>query len=300
MTAAADERQRWLEERRKSVGASEVAALLGLDPWRGPLAVWAAKVHGEPEISSEVMELGHDLEDGIARAFSRRHPSFILTHPGSTTIKRHPEAPLHATLDRELLDKSDLSVGVLEIKNTSKAFEWIDGVPLRVQCQVQAQLAVTGRRWAYVAALINGRDLVTHRIERDEDDIAAILCAVRDFWPLVEARMEPGAAHPYDLNVVKRLHPDDSGEVLDTDDGVDALVAEWTAARDTLKASEAKADELEAKLRQAIGGATYARLASGYYLTAKTQTRRAKVCACGAVVAQESKSRPLRVGKGPG
>ena len=38
------ERRAWLEARRSGVGASEIAAILGLDPFRGPLDTWLSKV----------------------------------------------------------------------------------------------------------------------------------------------------------------------------------------------------------------------------------------------------------------
>jgi len=40
----ASERDRWLARRRELVTASDVPAILGEDPHRGPLAVWAAKI----------------------------------------------------------------------------------------------------------------------------------------------------------------------------------------------------------------------------------------------------------------
>ena len=35
----------WLAEREKGIGASEVAAILGLSPWDTPFSLWLKKTH---------------------------------------------------------------------------------------------------------------------------------------------------------------------------------------------------------------------------------------------------------------
>ena len=53
----------WLEERRKSLGGSDVGAILGLNRWRSPYSVWADKrglLPDEPD--NEAMRTGRDLE----------------------------------------------------------------------------------------------------------------------------------------------------------------------------------------------------------------------------------------------
>ena len=46
----AHDREKWLNARRSGLGASEVAAVLGLSPWSTPYKVWRDKVSSEPPV----------------------------------------------------------------------------------------------------------------------------------------------------------------------------------------------------------------------------------------------------------
>lgn len=291
----------WLEERRKGVGASEVAAILGLDPWKTALGVWASKVHGDETIDSEVMEIGRELEEPGARMFARRFPDLVVQDPGMYTIRRHRNAPLFATCDRDLETRGpahENDRGVLEIKASSKTDEWTGGPPLRYVCQVQAQLAVTGRTWGYLAALLGGRKFVAHRIERDDAFIDAMLDKVREFWSLVESKTEPDATKPFDLSVVKLLHPKDSGTTIEADAAGEAFVAAWESATKAKREAEESHKLTEAALRQHVGDATWMALPDGRKVQAKVEPRKAECCKqCGGIVREASEPRVLRVVK---
>lgn len=73
-TTAAAERETWLRERKKGIGGSDVAAVLGLSPWRTPLDVFndktAEAVDEKPQ--SEAAHFGTILEDVVAEEFARR------------------------------------------------------------------------------------------------------------------------------------------------------------------------------------------------------------------------------------
>ena len=53
----------WLAERRKSLGGSDMGAVLGLNRFRSPYSVWADKTGKLPDTAdSEAMRIGRDLE----------------------------------------------------------------------------------------------------------------------------------------------------------------------------------------------------------------------------------------------
>ena len=57
----------WLEARRGSLGGSDAAAVLGLNPYASPYSVWAEKTGRVPDKpDNEAMRLGRDLEDYVA------------------------------------------------------------------------------------------------------------------------------------------------------------------------------------------------------------------------------------------
>lgn len=68
------DRENWLRERKKGIGGSDVAAVLGLSPWRTPLDVFndktAETVDEKPQ--SDAAHFGTILEDVVADEFARR------------------------------------------------------------------------------------------------------------------------------------------------------------------------------------------------------------------------------------
>jgi predicted phage-related endonuclease len=64
-------------------------------------------------------------------------------------------------------------------------------VPLYVLCQVQHQLAVTGKQAAHICALICGHETKIFKVTRNETVIQHIINAERHFWQCVESDIPP-------------------------------------------------------------------------------------------------------------
>ncbi|MFG2404187.1 YqaJ viral recombinase family protein [Streptomyces brevispora] len=161
--------EQWHAVRRSGIGGSDVAAILGLDKWRGPRHVFEAKHGRDVEGDNEAMEFGRELEDVIARSFSRRSGVPIITPPG--TLVHNENAWMLANVDRYALDDAGVVVAPVECKNRSEyqADEWEDGVPDTPAIQAHWYMAVGGWDYAWVTALIGGNRLRFHRLERDEE-----------------------------------------------------------------------------------------------------------------------------------
>lgn len=181
----------WLEHRRKSIGGSDAAAIVGLNPWASPYSVWADKLGlVPPKEDNEAMRLGRDLEDYVAKRFCeetgkrvRRENSIII----------NPDYPFaHANVDRLIVGED----AGLEIKTTTslnlKQFKNGE-FPTTYYAQCVHYMAVTGAKRWYLAVLILGRELKTFCIERDEAEILALMSAEAEFWALVKAGTPPAA-----------------------------------------------------------------------------------------------------------
>lgn len=60
-----------LEQRRQGIGASEAAAICGLNPWQSALAVYLGKIGELPQTpASAAMEWGNRLEAPILDAYA--------------------------------------------------------------------------------------------------------------------------------------------------------------------------------------------------------------------------------------
>lgn len=206
-------RSAWLESRRNGIGGSDAAAILGIDPWKGPYSVYQSKVSpiGEhPQAINDAMYWGNVLEEVVAQEFEERS-NFVVygdTHirevTGNYPLLTHPSHPwMHASIDRwicttcpnytEHLLKNHKADSFLECKTAreGKQKEWDEGVPVNYYTQVQHYLAVTGFASCFVACLIGGSTYITHKIERNDAFIDNLIQAERDFWQLVVDKTPP-------------------------------------------------------------------------------------------------------------
>lgn len=191
------DRSAWLDVRRKGVGGSDVAAIMGLSKYRSPYEVWAEKsgLMEQDDISNKPQVMwGNILEPVVGEHYASEHPKRKVRRVNA--VLRSLSRPwAQASLDYEVRDE-ERGWGVLEIKTAGLrvADDWDDGVPVYYQTQVMHYLSVTGREFADVAVLIGGNDYREFRIERDRDDIRAVEKAVDDFWRVnIEGGKEPDA-----------------------------------------------------------------------------------------------------------
>lgn len=111
-------------------------------------------------------------------------------------VLQHRDPDKHfmlANLDYSVVGDAD--VQILECKTAGEhgAKLWRDGVPLYVLCQVQHQLAVTGKKAAHICVLICGHETRIFKVTRSESVIQHIMNAERYFWDCVEKDTPPEA-----------------------------------------------------------------------------------------------------------
>jgi len=273
-------REDWLASRDNGVGASEAAALFGLSPWDSPLSLWSRKrglVRDEDEAANEWLEIGLLTEPISAELYRRRTGRQLWAPSSSWAIAKHPTAPLFASIDRWVIDaEGKPGRGVLELKNVGfgRTDEWDDGPPLRVQIQIQSQLAVTGFQWGSAAAILGGNRFVWVDVERNDDFVAELEALAADFWAKVQSGAMPAAdGSDATARALKRLFPRDDGTAVHL---AGADVSAWNAlalARKTKAAAEKEEKRLKNLLAKSIGAATFGLLPDGRLLSYRHRER---------------------------
>jgi putative phage-type endonuclease len=251
-------RDEWLAKRRSGIGGSDIAAILGLSTWKTAVGVWLDKTGQSTEDAvgnSEAAYFGTLFEGEIAREYSKRTGNAVQR---VNRILRHPEHEWAiGNIDRAIVSPGSRvrvaddggtllgASGLLEVKTASayKSGDWgregdDDAVPVHYQAQVMWYMAITGRAWADVAALIGGQRMVIRRIHRDDETIAAMLERAHEFWHQhVLTRKPPEPAKAKD---VERLFPADNGEFIEA---TDDLLAAYNSAREAkARIAQAEAD----------------------------------------------------------
>jgi putative phage-type endonuclease len=252
-------RQVWLKHRARGLGGTDVAAVLGLNPWRTPLQVWLDKTDPQPDPGGGyAMRRGVELEAFLAREYVRAHPGVVLEKPPA--LITHPRLPwLRASLDR-IAHHPDRSV-VVELKTAGHRAltDWWDDtrrIPDHYAVQTLTYLMVTGLDEAHVVADLAG-EWAERVIHRDLEWEAAAEPLLTHFWQLVETRTPPPADWGRDTVAdLNRAWTPDPAVTIEADPDMVELVelARWTGS-DRARATAAH-DRARVRLRQAMEHAT--------------------------------------------
>ena len=172
--------EEWLALRHQYIGGSDCAALIGMNPFSSPFAVWAEKTDMvEPFKGNLATELGTFLEPFIAKKWSDETGKKVRNIRQSILNDKYPWAI--ANIDRDVVGES----AGLELKSCSelRMKEFHGGeYPANYYAQCVHYLAVTGYQKWYLGVLVGNRYFLTFEIERDEDEIASLMKAEEEFW----------------------------------------------------------------------------------------------------------------------
>ncbi|MCA6127296.1 hypothetical protein AI19_11815 [Thalassolituus oleivorans 4BN06-13] len=261
-------RKDWLEVRKQGIGASEAASAIGINPYQSQLELWMIKTGRLANTTEDPFENSHSpmywgnvLEPIVAEHYSRqtgrkvRRVNAVLQHPDED------KSWMLANLDYAVVGNSD--VQVLECKTAGEfgARLWKDGVPDYYQCQVQHQLAITGKQTAEVAVLICGQEFRIYRIERDDELIQELISLEREFWSYVETDSPPPADGSESADrALRALYPQDHGHTLDlsNDPIMTEAFNELVKVRDSLDVFTTQEATLKQFIQQSMEDATKA------------------------------------------
>lgn len=266
-------RKDWLTVRKRGIGSSDAAAAVGLNPYQSQLELWTIKTGRDAELpkvdpndETSPMYWGTLLEPIVAAHYTKRTGNRVRK---INAVLQHPDtdkAWMLANIDREIVGAGD--VQILECKTAGEfgARLWKDGVPEYIQCQVQHQLAVTGKAAADVCVLVCGQEIRIYRIERDDVLIAKLIELERRFWQYVESDTSPPAdGSESAATALQCLYPQDSGGTLDLteDREMSAVFSDLVALRADIAFREKLEAELKQHIQQRMGEASRAKFETG-------------------------------------
>jgi putative phage-type endonuclease len=248
-------REEWLENRMKGIGGSDAGAILGLNPYKSPFYLWCEKTGRiTNDIDNEAMRQGRDLEDYVARRWMEATGKRVHKSGFSYRSKEHPY--MLANVDRLVVGEN----AGLECKTanalTRTRYDKGD-IPGTYYAQCMHYMAVTGLDKWYLAVLVLGKEFYMFEINRDEEEIQAMIDAEEDFWTCVETDKEP----PVDgtdstceaLNQVFDAS-ESAGSVLISDD-LTSMILDIKSKQKELQTMQ---KEYENQVKDLMGDAVYA------------------------------------------
>lgn len=270
-------RDEWLQLRQSGIGGSDVGAICGLSKWKTPFAVYMDKIgKGQEVVENEAMEMGIELEDTVARLFTKRTGKQVVEYPYMLQSVQHPF--MFANVDRLVLDENGAVVAGLECKTALSiggGSGWEDnGVPDSYMLQCLHYMAVTGLKTWYIAAITTGPHFIWREITWDDDLISMVVEKEAAFWSRVE-QQDPPMVTGDDVDLVSALYPNgDIPETVKLDELAHQYALDYSKAALVEKEAKAAKDDAKAKLCAMMGD--YSKAVTGdikISWTPMTQTR---------------------------
>ena len=279
-----------IEERRGWMGASDIAAIAGLNPYANAHDVYLEKTGRLTPATSEAMNAGNRFEgpvlDWAEEELGPLDRNLLLPAPDGLPIVARLDAMLHE-------DRAPVEAKVVGLFGPVDPALWgdegTDDAPAMYIVQVQIQMFCSGGCRGHLAPFIGGRGFRMYHIERADDLIDMLVERATKFWrDCVQADTPPTDIAPH-IETVKRLYREPGVEV----EIAPELVAAWQEAAADATAHQELADVAKARLLAALGDGEVGLAGDIGRVTYYQQTRAAHAVA-------ESTFRVLRFSKPKG
>ncbi|MCM1079574.1 MAG: YqaJ viral recombinase family protein [Bacteroidales bacterium] len=249
-------RNEWLALRESGIGSSEVATIMGLNPFDTPLRLWRRKKKLDPPVEeNEAMLMGHLLEDAVAQRWAIETGKTVIKNSSADFIMMDTEKPyMRVSPDRLYwLDSSRKKQGrgIVECKTTVRDVDY-DTPPLHWWIQLQYQMGVSGYHEGWLAWLTRGRDFGCRRFSYDEEYFRGEIeeAVTRFVVDNLEGGQEP-QVHTVE-DVLLRYPKSVNGKTMVATADVEAAVRRLSEVKGYIKAQEAVKAELEATVKKAM------------------------------------------------
>jgi putative phage-type endonuclease len=251
------------EARAKGLGGSDIAAALGVSPWKTPFDLYREKLGlvERPDLSAnDAVHFGNVLEDVVAQEFTRRTGVKVRRNNQHLVHPKHDF--LLANIDRQVVGKVMGVKAGLECKTADKwaaRDKWGEGAQVRLRddgeievdtfddqvpdwylLQCAHYMAVTGSELWFLAVLIGGNDFRIFTIHRDDELENMLLYGAGQFWHQhVLAEVPPPPSTQLDLET---MFAQDNGNSIDATPEILETWAELKEAQAQMKYLETRID----------------------------------------------------------
>lgn len=200
-------------DRKKTLGGSEIATVLGINPYKTVIELWMEKIGmiEPPDLSGKpAIKWGHKLEAAILDEYDAQNDTLIIRDERYV----HPKYPF---IVGNLDGRDPVKNVVVEAKTVSAraVYQWgragTNEVPMWYATQVYYYMWLAGCEFATFAMLCDISDYREYHLMRNETHIKLIEESALKFWEYVEAKKRPPITSYKDVMrlwepVNKKLH----------------------------------------------------------------------------------------------
>ena len=265
--------ENFLELRRNFVGGSEIASVIGCNPWASPAKTFCIKkqlIKKEP--ANEACYWGNVMEPILRSEFSKRtgYPVKEIPYVLQATDPRF--SFLIADLDG--VTTVNGQVGVIECKTANSYAaqeEWKNGepgfIPTPYYLQIQLYLYITNLNFGYIIALLGGNHFVYHRIERDDETITGMLLLARRWYEqyFLPNIMPPPVSVTSDCSLLGQIYSKSEPKEIILDSTAGKIVQDYLDATEAIKLAEKRKETAQAQLMALMKENETAIIAGGHH-----------------------------------
>jgi predicted phage-related endonuclease len=266
-------------DRRKYIGGSDAASILGLSPWGTPLDLFYKKLSDTPEEISDkkakFFRNRKDQEPIIARRLEREYGVVVTKLSLDENPNRYVDSQypfMVAEIDFEFLmtqavrdhfpDRPDFAAipdgtllnGEIKTVHPLAAGKWgeigSEDLPIEYASQVMWGLGITHRPACLVAALFGIDDLLCFPVMADEDTIAAMRARAFTFW--FEHVLTGIPPPPINIDDVLKLYAGFNGKPVELSDEAYEALKNLDILRATMRNFESDQGELEWRIARCV------------------------------------------------
>lgn len=183
--------QEWLAYRRRGIGVSDVAAILGISPFRTARDLYDDKLNiasaADDAGNWVALEMGHLLEPLVARIFAKKTGLEVFQ---IKKMFQHPQYPFMLADVDYFVRLPNGKIAILEIKTTNynaKDHWWKDGeecVPVYYETQGRHYMTVMDIDEIFYCCLYgnNEDEVIIRHLYRDREYEQEMIYLEREFW----------------------------------------------------------------------------------------------------------------------
>jgi len=200
----------WLKNRKKYIGGSDVACILGYNPWKNNVQLYREKkgiVEPDDLSDNPLVAYGTNAEEHIRALFQLDHPTLKVEYVPNNSWRNTDYPFAAASLDGWLTEKETGRKGILEIKTATitsaqQANKWKDEhIPDNYYCQILFYLGVTNWDFVFLRAnlkyekpdsplYVATKEYYVNRSEV-EPDIELVMSKAKEFHDCLKNGVEP-------------------------------------------------------------------------------------------------------------
>lgn len=239
----------WLERKKNGIGGSEIAAIMGVHPYKTAIDVYLSKVEeGNETVNNIPMRTGVLLEPLVAEIFSEETGAEIIPPPeiGLYEIYSDKDHPyILGSPDRKFKVNNEL--GILECKTTSINY---DEVPPYWFTQLMWYLGIVNVELGAVAWLKNNREFKSTQYIFDKDQFDFMCEVAQRFWEdnvLQRIPPEISVHNKYEVTKIYKSHV--KGKTIEATPDLKSELITLAKFKEVIKIIQTKTDDIEANIK---------------------------------------------------